>query len=314
MKTPDEGRAFRGVWVALVTPWRDGAPLYQALPELVSRFSRAGVAGLFVLGTTGEGTLLAPEVRREFAEAVVEESAGALPVIVHVGHDRPQVAAELARHAARIGAVAAAAAPPTRYRLTQEELVGYYLEILSAWGERPFFLYDIPSTTGNPLGAWLLSELGRRAPQLVGAKISRTDWPAWEEYLGLAGEMVLLVGADEMDGALLSLGADGLVSSCSNLLPELYVALYRAATGGDRDLVFPLQLKVIELCRLTQRGRVALIKEGLKLLGCEVGTPVPPLLPPGGEEAGAFKEAFGSLKAETDILISQGGDAKRHTG
>lgn len=271
---------FSGVWVALVTPWdRTAGRLKEGtVSQLVARFAQAGVRGLFILGTTGEGTLLSPAERMRFAECVLSESEGVLPVIVHTGHDRPRVVVELSRHAKRLGAVAVAVAPPTRYRLDQKELLAHYLEVARAVEDLPLFLYDIPGTTGNPLGSELLAELRRHTPNVVGAKVSRTDWEAWEGYLGLSDKVTLFVGVDEMALPLLLLGGQGLVCSGANILPELYVALFRAAREGDAAKGAALQRLVTELCHACHRGSpLAYIKTAVSLLGWDVGPTLPPL-------------------------------------
>ncbi|RLE29180.1 hypothetical protein DRJ54_05130 [Candidatus Acetothermia bacterium] len=296
---------FSGVWVALVTPWDRAAGRFKedSVPKLVARFAQAGVRGLFILGTTGEGTLLPPEERMAFAEAVLAAAQGVLPVIVHTGHDRPKVAQELSHHAAETGASGVAVAPPCRYRLSPEELLSHYLAIARAVTETPLFLYDIPVTTGNPLGVELLRQLSQEAPNVVGAKVSRGDWEAWEGYLELSGKSVLLVGTDELAFPLLSLGASGLVSSCANISPELYVRLFQAVQAGDMTLAAACQRLVIRLCRLTRRGRVEFVKEALNALGQDVGEPVPPLLPPNPGDREGFVSSLLALVSEAKTSV-----------
>ena len=298
---------FSGVWVALVTPWdRTAGRLKEdAVPKLVERFAQAGVQGLFILGTTGEGTLLPPEERMAFAKTVLVAAQGVLPVIVHTGHDRPQVAQELSCHAAENGAAGVAIAPPCRYRLSPKELLSHYLSIAQTVVETPLFLYDIP-TTGNPLGAELLRELADKAPNVVGAKVSRGDWEAWEGYLELVEKFALLVGTDELAFPLLAFGASGLVSSCANISPQLYVRLFKAVQAGDMALAAALQRLVTRFCRLTRRGRVPFVKEALNALGQDVGEPVPPLHPLTAEEREAFVPELPHLVSEVEKTCEEG--------
>ncbi len=311
MKIARDG--FQGVWVAMVTPWdpERRAPDRDVLGRLIDRFTKAGVTGLYILGTTGEGTLLSADEREAFAEAVLEVAAGSISVIVHTGHDRTEVTCDLSRHAAKIGAAAVAAASPCRYRFTQDELRAHYLEVASAIGELPLFLYDIPATTGNPLSGDLLGELHAEAPNIVGAKISRGDWEAWEEYFELADEVHLLIGKDEMGLPLLLLGGDGLVSSGANVFPDLYAALYRAAKRGDYEEGKRLQMLITELCRVTRRGHVPTIKRALSLLGWEVGPPLPPLRPVPAAEGDDLKAQLTILEGRVAQLIKKGGDSKK---
>ena len=289
-----------GVWVAMVTPWDEtsGSPRMETISRLVERFCSAGIAGLFILGTTGEGTLLSPENRMRFAECVVEVSRGKLPVIVHTGHDQTAAAIALSQHAREIGAFGVAVAPPARYPLDHYELACHYLRIAKEVGDYPVFLSDIPDTTGNPLGAPLLVELRKQAPNVIGAKVSRTDWESWEDYLKLSSEVALLVGKDEMALPLLLMGAHGLVSSGANVLPKLYVALYRAAIRRDLETGVQLQQLVSQLCRICHQGRsIAFIKNALSTMGFDVGLPLAPLRRLSPEESAEFAAALGPLMA-----------------
>jgi len=303
---------MHGVWVAMVTPWdvKKRSPNIGALQRLIDRFINSGVTGLYILGTTGEGTLLTKDDRKVFAEAVMEISASKIPVIVHTGHDQTAVACDLSRHAARIGAAAVAVAPPCRYRLTQGELQTHYLEIASVIEDLPVFLYDIPATTGNPLSADLLSTLHTDAQNVVGAKVSRGDWEAWEGYTAVADKYVLLIGKDEMAFPLLSMGGSGLVSSGANVFPDLYAALYQAAKRGDYEEGKRLQMLITELCRVTRRGHVPTIKRALSLLGWEVDPPLPPLrlVPTAADDD--LKAQLMILEGRMAECINKGGDSK----
>ena len=296
-----------GVWVAMVTPWDEtrAAPQGGVLAGLIERFVRAGIDGLFILGTTGEGSLLSPEERKVFAEEVLCKAQGKLPVIVHVGHDRPAVVMELALHAKTIGATAVAVSPPTRYRLDEAELEAYFLEIARALEDFPMLLYDIPSATGNPLNASLLSRISAQAPNVVGAKVSRSDWDAWTSYLALADSLVLFVGTDTLCLPALEMGAAGIVSGPANLMPELYVQLYRAVRQGDITQARAYQDRVRRLCEAVHYGApLAYIKQGLELLGWAVGATLPPLRALRATELADLRQALAQL---SEVAIASGG-------
>ena len=300
--------SFHGVWVATVTPWDPdkGAPKRDVLRKLIDRFIEAGVTGLYILGTTGEGTLLSIDKRKIFAETVMDISASRIPVIVHTGHDQTTVACALSHHAASIGVAAIAVAPPCRYRLTQEELRGHYLEIASAVGDLPLFLYDIPATTGNPLSAGLLAALHADAANVIGAKVSRGDWGAWEEYTSIADKYVLLIGKDEMAFPLLNMGGSGLVASGANVFPELYVALCKAVEDRHIKEGNKLQALITELCRVTHRGNVPAIKRALALMGWDVDPPIPPLRPTPAVENATLRTQLMSLKERATQWMTGG--------
>ncbi len=292
------GQQLHGVWVALVTPWDEGraAPRRDVLAGLIDRFVQTGVDGLFILGTTGEGSLLSPGERKVFAEAALEEAQGKLPVIVHTGHDRTAVAVELSLHAKTTGATAVAVSPPARYRLDDSELETHFLKVAHVLGDFPMFLYDIPCATGNPLSAGLLNCISEQAPNVVGAKVSRSDWEAWERYLALADSMILFVGTDTLCLPVLEMGASGIVSGPANLLPELYVRLYRAVRGGDITQARAYQDIVRRLCEAVHYGTpLAFIKQGLELLGWAVGSTLSPLRALRPTELAELRQALAQL-------------------
>jgi 4-hydroxy-tetrahydrodipicolinate synthase len=286
----------------MVTPWDEaqGAPRRDALARLADRFAQAGVNGLFILGTTGEGTLLSPEERRRFTEAVLEEAKGKLPVIVHTGHDRTSVAVELAVHAKAAGAAAVAVSAPARYHLDEGELEAHFLKVAQALGDFPVLLYDIPCATGNPLSADLLIRISEQAPNVMGAKVSRSDWEAWEGYLALAESMAVFVGTDTMCLPALPMGASGIVSGPANLLPELYVQLYRAVRIGDIAQAKACQDLIRRLCQAVHYGTpLAFIKEGLEVLGWAVGPALSPLRALRPTELAEMRQALTQLSEAT---------------
>ncbi len=294
----------------MVTPWDPGAsrPRSHVLEALVERFVSAGVHGLYVLGTTGEGTLLSPEERKGFLEAVLSTARGRLSVITHTGHDSTDTVMELSLHAKEAGAVAVAVAPPTRYRLDQRELFQHYAAVAEALGDFPLLLYDIPGTTCNPLGAWLLSRLRRSFANVVGAKVSRSDWEAWRGYLSLGEDVTLFVGVDEMILPLMVTGARGLISSLANIFPELYVALYRAIEAGELVRARELQGLVWELAEICHRGSpLAYVKSALSLLELEVGPTIPPLRDLEAEERETLRERLHGFRIRLDDLMGKGG-------
>lgn len=273
-------RQFHGVWVAMVTPWDEtqGTPRWDVLTKLINRFAQTGVDGLFILGTTGEGALLTSEERKCFTEAVLKEARKKLPVIVHTGHDRTSIAIELSVHAKAAGAAAIALSAPARYHLDKDELAAHFIKVAQAVEDFPVFLYDIPCATGNPLSADLLVFISERAPNVIGVKVSRSDWEAWEGYLALAELMVLFVGTDTMCLPALLMGASGIVSGPANLLPELYVQLYRTVCTGDIAQAKTYQDLIRRLCQAIHYGTpLAFIKEGLEVLGLAVGPALSPL-------------------------------------
>lgn len=302
---------LRGVWVAMVTPWDEvrARPRRESVRQLVRRFACAGIDGLFILGTTGEGFLFSTEERRLFAEVVLEEAEGSLPVIVHVGHDATNVVVELAQHAQKVGACAVSLAAPSRYRLDEVELERHFITVAEAVKELPVLLYDIPSSGCNDLGAAILVRVREKAPNVVGAKVSRADWRAWEDYLKLQGSCVLLVGNDLLCLPLLLMGAVGIVSGPANVFPDLYAQLFRKVWEKDVESAVRYQRQISKLCEVVHYGEpLAYIKEALRQLGWDVGEVRPPLRSLNPKERERLRIALEGLAQAEEKLGKKGGD------
>lgn len=273
-------QAIKGVWVALVTPWdeaRGGARL-NTLTQLVQRFISAGVNGLFVLGTTGEWFLYTVEERKYFAEVVLEKTEGKLPIAVHVGHDSTKIAIELAMHARKIGAQLISVSSPGHYCLDSQELENHFVAVAEAAADIPVLLYDAPFAGNNIMDAHFLERLYEKTPNVIGAKVSHSDWSVWKDYLKLAGSFTLLVGNDLLCLPCLLMGAAGIVSGPANVFPELYVGLFRKVTAQDIKSAVQYQSLINELCRTLNYGQpLAYIKTALQKLGWDVGDVRPPL-------------------------------------
>ena len=269
-----------GVLPAMATPLAvDGYRVNTAvLPELVQFLLDAGVKGLFVGGTTGEGILLDVEERMRLHEATIAAAAGRAPVIVHVGANRTDVAVTLARHARDVGADAIAAVTPYFYGVGDDGLVSYYQAITTAVPDMPVLLYDIPHLAMNGISPEALVRLGRELPTLAGIKTSRTDAQVVRRLLDAAPDhLIVLAGNESIALGLLALGAHGLISGLSTAVPEPFVALSRAFAGGQHDEARRLQGQINRMLALLPAGaRIGALKSILAERGLPVGPAVPP--------------------------------------
>ena len=264
----------------MVTPLAaDGYRVNTAvLPELVEFLLDAGVNGLFVGGTTGEGILLDVEERMRLHETTIAATGGRVPVIVHVGANRTDVAVRLARHAQAVGADAIAAVTPYFYGIGDDGLVDYYQAITLAAPETPLLLYDIPHLASNGISPQALTRLSRSLSGLAGMKTSQTDAQVVRRLLDAAPDhLIVLAGNESIALGLLALGAHGLVSGLSTAVPEPFVALSRAFVGGQHDEARRLQGQINRMLALLPAGaRIGALKSILAERGLPVGPAVPP--------------------------------------
>ncbi|RMG93945.1 MAG: dihydrodipicolinate synthase family protein [Chloroflexi bacterium] len=273
-------RLSGGVAPAMATPLDgDGYAVNTAvLPALIDFLMSAGVKGLFVGGTTGEGILLAARERMRLHEAVVRYVNGRFPVIVHTGHNRLETAVSLTRHAEEIGADAIAAVTPYFYGVSEDALAAYYHALAAAAPNTPLLLYDIPQLAVNGITPTLLRRLSQELPTLAGLKTSRPDVQVVRQLIDAAAEhQIVLAGNESAALGLLALGADGLISGLSTAVPEPFVALTHAVSQGNLADGQQCQRVINKLLACLPAGeRIGAIKRILTERGIPAGTAVPP--------------------------------------
>lgn len=269
-----------GVTPAMATPvLDDGVTVNTAvIPNLVNFLLDAGVFGLFVGGSTGEGILLSDAERMRLHEAAVSAGNGRVPILVHVGTNRLADTLALSRHAAEIGADAIVVIMPFFYGMHDDGLADYCQAVAASAPDLPLLLYDIPHMAINGVSPALLHRLGQEIPSLAGIKSSRPDAQMVRQLIDAAAEqLVFLVGNEAVALGLLGLGADGLISGLSTAVPEPFVALTAAFFQGDLAEAQRQQRRINQLLpKLTPGARIGAIKQILTARGIPMGPAVPP--------------------------------------
>ena len=267
---------LQGIHPALITPFDDeGRFRPSACERLLDRLFRAGVDGVYICGTTGEGMLQPVAQRRQVAETVLAATPPGKEVIVHVGATCLAEAIELGRHAASHGATAISSLPPSG-PWGFAEIVNYYRHLTEAC-DLPLLVYHLP-IAGSPVATLpQLLELCA-LPGVAGVKFTDHNLYLLSE-LRAAGPAVFN-GYDEVLAAGLLMGADGGIGSFYNLIPELFVALYRHARAEQWEEARQLQRRINELITLTlQVPLFPAIKTMLTWSGIDCGSVLPPRRP-----------------------------------
>ncbi len=289
-----------GLIAATYTPLReDGALNLDLVPAMVDFLERAGVTGIYICGSTGEGMSLAGEERRAVAEAYVRAAEGRFKTIVQVGHNSLVEAAQLAAHAQQIGADAISATPPCYFKVDSVELLADCMaQVASGAPELPFYYYHIPALTGVALDiAALLSLAAARIPNLVGMKYTAPTVFEFQACVDLGGGRFDCVwGCDEMLLSALAAGAQGAIGSTYNIAAPLYRRLIEAFERGDLTEARQLQSLSVQLVRTINRYPFhPAMKQILAMLGIDCG---PCRLPLPGMDAAQVTQ----LRTELDAL------------
>jgi 4-hydroxy-tetrahydrodipicolinate synthase len=223
---------FRGVFPALVTPFRDGAVDEDAFVALVERQIAGGVHGLVPVGTTGESTTLSHQEHRRVVELCVETARGRVPVIAGAGSNSTAEAIELVRHAKQVGADAALVVAPYYNRPSQEGIYAHYKAITEAV-QLPIVLYNVPTRTVVDISNDTVARLAR-LPNVVGIKDASGDLArASIQRLECGEGWCLLSGNDDTGLGYVAHGGHGCISVTCNVAPEACAQMYNDALSGQ---------------------------------------------------------------------------------
>lgn len=223
-----------GVYNIMATPFTpDGAIDEASLRSLVEFVLGTGVDGLNILGIMGEFAKLTESERDRVMRIVLEQVNGRKPVIVNVTHSGTDVAAQLARDAARAGAAAVMAAPPTNQK-NLDAVAVYYKRVAEAAGV-PLVLQDEPTASGVVQPAAFLARMSDEIENARYLKLEEAPTPAKITQLKkLVNHPVYIYGG--LGGTYflqeLDRGAAGTMTGFS--YPEILVAICRAHQAGDR--------------------------------------------------------------------------------
>lgn len=239
---------FEGCGTALITPFHDGKVDWDSLEKLLAAQVEGGIDALIACGTTGEPSTLSTEEQRQVVEFVVAHSQG-LPVIAGIGGNDTAHVIETAKMMEQTGAVGLLAVTPYYNKTTQDGLVAHYFAVADA-ASLPIITYNVPSRTGLnmlPQTAARLAEHDR----LVALKEACPDM---SQLLGdaalLNGKMTLYSGNDDCVYPLMALGASGVISVASNMIPRQMHDMASLYLQGDTAASLALQLKYLKLISL----------------------------------------------------------------
>ena len=261
---------WQGVLPALISPLKqDGTADEPAIHRLVEHVLAGGVHGLVPLGSTGESASLDETTRRRVLAAVVEASAGRVPVICGVAQSHLAAARVEVQAASRLGAAAALVTPPFYYPTDQRTVLAFYRR-LAADSPLPILLYNIPQFTKVVTEPATVATLAHEGT-LAGIKDSSRDFEYFENVCIATRDLPafrIFTGSDTMLLPALVMGGAGTICGAANVAPAWVVRIYDDFRRGHWDAGRAHQDALFELV-MAIRGGVfpAAVKAALHLLG-----------------------------------------------
>lgn len=221
-----------GLWLPLVTPFKDGAVDHSSYERLIDHYIARGVDGLFPLGTTGESPTLDEAEIDELVERTVARVAGRVPVFVGVGGNATHKVEKTLHRLHRFAFDGIVSVCPYYNRPGQDGLLAHFRRIAAAT-DRDVLIYNIPYRTAVNLSNDSLLELAGM-PNIVGVKDSSGILAQSLELLQRkpAGFSVL-TGEDALFFTMMANGADGGILAASHLLTEQFVEVGRRFADND---------------------------------------------------------------------------------
>lgn len=226
---------FNGAYTAIVTPFtRNGAVDEPRLKTLVETQIAAGIDGLVPCGTTGESPTLSHEEHDRVVELVVKFAAGRCKVMAGTGSNSTDEAITLTKHAKQAGADASLQVAPYYNKPTQAGLYAHFRAVAEQGG-LPIVIYNIPGRCGVDVSNDTIAKLRRDLPNLVvGLKEATGNVDRVSQIRALVDpDFTILSGDDSLTLPMMSVGAQGVISVASNVVPRDVADMAHTALKGN---------------------------------------------------------------------------------
>ena len=298
---PHNGACLKGVVPPIVTPLLGIDEIdIEGTRRLLEHILRAKVAGIFVLGTTGEFSSLSLSLRCDFIRLCCNIVKERVPVLVGISDSVWANTIALARVSKESGATAVVLTTPYYFPMEQPEVLRYVEQVLNEV-ELPVMLYNMPGLTKVWLEVETLGKLATNS-KIVGIKDSIGDLDYFAKICQLKqvrSDWSIFMGPEHLVAKAVSLGADGGVNGGANVLPDLFVAACDAALNGNEEECQTKMSQVNAFQAIYKVGSpgfrfVTATKSALEHLGICSDFVAPPLLPNTDEE----KKEIGRILSE----------------
>jgi len=260
---------FRGAMTAMVSPFKGNRLDEGRLREQIEYQIAGGIDGLVPVGTTGESPTLDFREHERVIELTVQTARGRVPVIAGTGGNATSEALGLHQFARDVGADACLSVNPYYNKPTQEGLYRHFMTLADKV-KLPIVLYNIPGRTGITMSPQTVARLFEHE-NIVAIKEATGSLDMASEIRSLC-EIPILSGDDSLTVPLMSIGAAGVISVASNLIPSRIREIVQNAADGNFKRAAEIHHRVFPLIKtLFLDGNPVGIKYAMKLAGLDSG-------------------------------------------
>ena len=262
---------FTGACTALVTPFIGEQINYPMVQRLLHRQIDAGIQAIVLGGTTGESPTLTDREKLELYRRGKEFVGDRALVICGTGSNDTKHAVELSIAAQEAGADALLVVTPYYNKANPEGLYAHYLAIAHSV-HLPVIIYNVPGRTGVDVPISVYQRLSR-LPNIAGVKEASTDIVKISRIRNACGsDLPIWGGNDDQAVAAMALGAQGVISVLSNVMPTETNAMAKAALDGDFDTASALQCGMLPLIdALFSEVNPIPVKAAMEMIGFDCG-------------------------------------------
>ncbi len=240
---------FKGTYTAIVTPFKGGKVDEPALERVIKSQVKGGVDGIVPVGTTGESPTLSYEEHIHVIERAVEVAGGRVKVMAGTGGNSTSEAVYLTKAAEAAGADGSLQVAPYYNKPTQEGLYQHFKTIADAT-KLPIVLYSIPGRCGIDIAVETVARLAKECKNVVGIKEAGGVPDRVSQLRAALGpKFTILSGDDSLTLPFMSVGADGVVSVASNVVPRKVARMVRLFAEGNAKGALKIHGRLFPLFR-----------------------------------------------------------------
>lgn len=263
---------FTGAGIAIITPFNtDGSINYDKLGEIIDYQIENGTDAIVICGTTGEASTMTDDEHRDCIRFAVKHTAGRVPVIAGAGSNDTKYAVELSKEAEEAGADALLHVTPYYNKTTQNGLIAHFTAIADSVNI-PIVLYNIPGRTGMNMDVSTVKELAKHR-NIAAIKEASGNISYAAKLIAECGDDIdIYSGNDDMIVPLMSLGAKGVISVLSHVLPKQTHDMVQLCLENNFAEATKLQIEYLDLINsLFIEVNPIPVKEAMNMMGWDTG-------------------------------------------
>lgn len=274
--------SVRGIFAPIATAFNAAGDVdYEVYAQNVRAFGATKLAGLVILGSNGEFTLLSHEEKVKLVEVAKKNLPAGKRVIAGTGCESLKETVELTKECAGVGAEVALVVTPNYYKRDMNEAaLEKFFTMLADASPIPVMLYNMPGNAGINIPSSLTVKLSNH-PNITGIKDSGGNIVQISEVLARAPKSFsVFAGSGSYLLATLMLGGVGGTLAVANVVPNYCAEIQEHYEKGDLERARTMQLALLPLnAAVTSRFGIGGMKAAMDLVGYKGGLPRLPILP-----------------------------------